>query len=340
MEPTDSWPDLPDGDNPEPMSDLLAAIGPQRRADSLLARRVRFHQSWYRAVVLGRSTFGETSGAAPRPLGSILADADAQAGLNFTSLAALRLFERRHAEGWGVDPVRCAKYLTSSQALTINLFGLLVESAAWSARVLRDALHRSDITAVEWIKVEYAPRRRSQYLHDMTRLDVLMLVSTRTGDELLAIELKYVDRFNSRRVNIDRLPYRLLATSHDLWRDVDHVLQASEVNQLVRCHALAVAVADDLIASQKGHASLVVVHHHADPSSTAAVDRYRAHLHDPAMVQAVTLGAFISALQRQARSPQQRQAACDLYRRYVDESESEPTWDLHQGRGLGAEVGR
>ncbi|TXI56030.1 MULTISPECIES: PGN_0703 family putative restriction endonuclease [Mycobacteriaceae] len=339
MEPRDSLPDTPTAD-PESLSDLLAAIGPQRTADSLLARRVRFHQSWYRAAVLGRTSFGQTAGAAPRPLGSVLADADAQAGLNFTSLAARRLFERRHAEGWGVDPVRCAKYLTSSQALTINLFGLLVESMAWSARVLRDALHRPDISAVKWIQVEYAPRRRSQYLHDMTRLDALMLVSTRTGDELLAVELKYVDRFNSRLVNIDRIPYRRLATTHDLWRDVDHVLQASEVNQLVRCHALAVAVSDDLITGQKRPARLVVVHHHADPSSTAAVDRYRAHLQEPALVQAVTLKSFVTALHVQARSPKQRRAARDLYRRYVDESESEPAWDLHQSRRLGAKVGR
>lgn len=316
------------GDREYPsFSDLLTAIGPQRAGESLLARRVRFHQSWYRAAVLGRTSFGETMGLQRRQLGSILTDADAQAGLNFTSIAARRLFKRRHAEGWGIDPVRTAKYLTSSQTLMLNLFGLLAESPGWSTRVLREILQRSDIEAVNRINIEYAPRRRSEYLHDMTRLDVLVSLKTSHSVELLAIEIKYSDRFNSRRVDIDRPPYRKLATDHGLWRDTDRVLHAAEVNQLVRCHALTVALSAKMADRQSDLPTLIVLHHESDATSSAAVDRYRTHLHRPSLARGITLNAFVDALRSQARSQRQRQSARTLELRYVDESHSEQAWE-------------
>lgn len=310
--------------------DVLAAIGPQRASDNPLARRVRFHQSWYRAVVLGSKSFGSTANAQPRALGSILTDDDGRAGLNFTSSAARRLFASRRAEGWGVDPIRCVKYLTSSQALTINIFGLLAECEAWSARVLRDVLQRSDIAAVKWIKIEYAPRRRSEYLHDSTRLDVLIQVSTPTGDQLVVAEVKYSDRFNSRPVNIDRPPYRQLANAHLLWADADTVLRTSAVNQLARCHALAVAVSHDLTPGQKELPKIVVLHHESDANSSAAIASYTACLEEPSLIRSASLRTLVSALRTQARSPQQRRAARDLALRYIDECESEQAWAAYK----------
>lgn len=310
-------------------TNLISAIGPQRPNESPLARRVRFHQSWYRAVVLQREAFGRTVGADPRPLGSILTDVDAQAWLNFTSASARRLFVSRHEEGWGIDPVRSMKYLTSSQTLMINVFGLLAESKTWSARVFRAVLDRTDITAINWIKIEYAPRRRSEYLHDSTRLDVLVSVRTNDSEELLAVEIKYSDRFNSRRVNIDRAPYRRLATAKPIWRDIDGVLQATEVNQLVRCHALAAALSDDLAGCHAPVPTLLVLHHAADMNAATTIARYRTHLCQTMLTQGITHRAFISALYTEAKSPAQRQAARTLQLRYIDENESELAWRLY-----------
>lgn len=311
------------------LPDLLAAIGPQRRAESLLARRVRFHQSWYRAVVLGRDAFGRTMGPRPRLLGSILADADASAGLNFTSPAARRLFASRHTEGWGVDPVRSVKYLTSSQTLMINIFGLLAESTSWAARVLQVVLCRSDIAAVNWVKVEYAPNRRSAYLHDSTRLDVLLSVTSGGLEELLVIEVKYSDRFNSRRVDIDRPPYHQLQSKRALWRSADVVLNSADLNQLVRCHALAVALSDDLTDFRSRTPTLVVLHHDADVGSTAMVDRYRTHLAEHALVESIAHRAFVAALHSEARTRAQREAARSLQLRYIEERESELAWHTY-----------
>lgn len=318
--------------------DLLSAIGPQRTSEPLLARRVRFHQSWYRVAVLGLLQFGCTAGPISRQLGSILSDDDAVGGWNFTSPSARRLYERRRSEGWGVDPVRCTKYLTSSQALTLNLLGPLEESRAWFAHVLSDVLQRSDIIAVERVWVEFAPPRRSDYLHDMTRIDALVLMRTSRGNEFLAIEVKYSDRFNSRRVDIDRPPYRDLAASVGLWRDPDNTLRAMEINQLARCHALTAAVSREM-AGMPSAAGLLVLHHSEDAGSRAVVDRYRSHLSDPTLIRAVTLGDFITTLERSATSADQREAALALNVRYLAESKSESAWRMSGDRSITAGSG-
>lgn len=317
---------------------LLRVIGPQRPDEPLLARRVRFHQSWYRVAVLGLRRYGNTEGRAPRPLGSVLADADSLDGRNFTSLSAQRLYERRRLEGWGVDPVRCTKYLTSSQTLTLNLLGPLEESPAWAVRVLSDVLDRSDIDAVRRLWVEYAPRRRSEYLHDMTRIDALVHMRTTLGDELLAVETKYSDRFNSRRVDVDKQPHKDLAASVEIWRDPDTTLQTAEVNQLVRCHALALALSRDM-TGRTSTPGLLVLHHDDDAASRSVVDGYGAHLHDPALARAVRLGDFVAAVRRTATSPGQREAARALELRYVAECESEAAWQASDDRSVRATRG-
>ncbi|QIX26939.1 hypothetical protein ncot_10240 [Nocardioides sp. JQ2195] len=311
----------------------LNVIGPQRPDEPVLARRVRFHQSWYRAAVLGLPSFGVTAGRAPRALGSILTDADAVAGHNFTSEASQRLYQRRRAAGWGVDPVRCTKYLTSSQTLTLNLLGTMQESPRWAARALGLLLDRPDLERITGVWVEYAPRRRSEYLNDMTRIDALVQVRTRSGDELVAIETKYADRFNSRRVDIDKRPYRELAARVGVWNDPDAVFGAPQLNQLVRCHALGVAVTEDLL----GRAvvpHLLVVHHRDDLSSRILVDDYADHLADSDLVDARTLDQLVDALTHTAASPGQRRIARALELRYVAQAESEAAWLASGDRSL------
>jgi hypothetical protein len=120
-----------------PAASGLAELGPQLPAESGLPARIRFHQSWYRRLILGRAAFGAAPAyAGGRALGSILSAEDADAGLNFVTQSAKSLFTWRRRQGWAVDPVRCTSYLTSSQALTLNLFGPLRAAPAWASRVL------------------------------------------------------------------------------------------------------------------------------------------------------------------------------------------------------------
>jgi hypothetical protein len=86
--------------------------------ESGLPARMRLHQSWYRAAILGLDRWGCTPPPTSRPLGSILTEVDAAAGLAFTSSAAEALYIERRTKGWGVDPLRVQAYLGAADIST------------------------------------------------------------------------------------------------------------------------------------------------------------------------------------------------------------------------------
>jgi hypothetical protein len=292
-------------------------LGPQNPADGPLLRRVRFHQSWYRVTALGLSRWGVTQGSSPRELGSVLCDEDASAGLNFLTPSAFDLYRSRHAAGWGIDP-RCSAYMTSSQALTINLFGLIGDNETWLLGCLNAWLGRSDLRHVEALELEFAPSRRSLHLNDQTRIDALILAVGDTGTEVIAVEVKYADRFNSRRVDIDTQPYRELARRSGLWKFPSRALTDRRLNQLARIHALATSYALSLDVDRP--TSLLVLTHGLDHVAEAVVDDYRrcvgGHFVQRVSLQDVCTTVFATAPSRDRASAQQ------LVMRYGDESGS------------------
>lgn len=299
-------------------------LGPQRRTDAPFARRLRFHQSWYRVAVLGRPTFGRTPGAAGGPLGSVLAPADAEAGLNFTSHHARSLYSARRVAGWGVDPNRCKSLMTSSQAMMFNFLGPLAADRAWLLRTVASLLRRTDLIEVLAIDPEFAPTRRSEHLGDQTRIDLLLTVSTASGDEIVALELKYMDRFSTRRVDTTREPYRIIAREADLWRDPNSVLGSAQFNQLVRVHALAASV-----ARRRGidaPITFLAIGHKGDVKTWTTLDDYREQMALPERLVVATLNGLLDAMSSSALDATQLRQANDLRRRYVNEHESDAAW--------------
>lgn len=292
-------------------------LGPQNPGDGPLLRRVRLHQSWYRAAVLGLPSWGSTRGRSGRELGSVLADDDAAAGLNFGSPTVFGLYESRHAEGWGIDP-RCAAYMTSSQALTINLFGLLGQDDAWLLESLNAWLGRSDLERVESVALEFAPSRRSLHLNDQTRIDVIIVAAGGRGTEIIAVEVKYADRFNSRVVDISTPPYLRLAERAGLWADAAGVLGDRRFNQLARVHALAAS--HGLSLGVSAPASLLVFSHGMDASATEVVEGYRLLVDGPLVRHASLRDACRAVVD--AAPPRHRAAARDLDLRYGSEAGS------------------
>lgn len=292
-------------------------LGPQNTGDGPLLRRVRLHQSWYRAEVLRLRRWGETKGRSPRQLGSVLTDADAAAGLNFTSPAAVDLFNARHAAGWGIDP-RCRSYMTSSQALTLNLFGLLSQSETWLLECLNTWLGRSDLNHIEALELEFAPARRSLHLNDQTRIDALIVVTGDCGAEVVAVEVKYADRFNSRHVDISTPSYHQLARRSGLWSEPSQVLTDRRVNQLARIHALATS--HGLALDIDVPASLLVLAHELDTVASTVVDKYMTCVTGP-LVRRTSLRSACASIIAAAPS-HQRAMARNLQLRYGAESES------------------
>lgn len=312
----------------------LADLGPVSFAESVLAARARFHQAWYRAAVLGIDSYGSSvHGGVSIPRGSILPAAAAVAGKNFTSEDARQLYRERRARGWGLDPTRCTAYLTSSQALTLNIFGPLVKDSAWFARVLTDVLG-APVTEVLQAHVEHAPHRPSQALGDRTMLDVWVVARMDDGETLsIAVEVKYSDRFNSRVLPIWANPrYREIANRQQppLW-DLDaSATRSRAVNQLIRCHALCVFFAQEARATRS---QLVVIHHSSDSAAAAVIAEFD-DIVESGTLRHFDLDSFLLAMARSANAAQ-CQLVAELRTRYVAYHLSDALWERRAGATSG-----
>ncbi len=302
-------------------------LGPLDFNESRFAARARFHQAWYRAAVLRVVTHGaSTHRGRTIPRGSILPEWAVARGMNFTSDEARSLYGRRRSEGWGLDPVRCQAHMTSSQALTLNLFGPLMDDTMWFARVLGVVLAEPVVKVLE-VHLEHAPARPSFALGDRTIVDLWLSLSLPDGRTLsVVMEVKYCDRFNSRYLPVwDNDRYRRLTAEQQQpsWDWDDPALRSRTVNQLLRCHAMG-----EFLGRRSGSSStrLVVLHHRSDQSAIRAVSEYSSVAPRGTVVSS-DLGAFVEAMRLGAVDQRQREAAEALQQRYVDEDRSEALWD-------------
>lgn len=305
------------------------ALGPQLPGESGLSRRIRFHQSWYRLAVLGRPEYGALEGPRPRPLGSVLSADDAQRGYNFVSSGVFDLYRERRKEGWGVDPVRCLKYMTSSQALTLNIAGVLASDSKWLVAVFSLLLGRTDILALQRCSVEFAPSRPSDHLGDKTRVDLLVELETTDGLDVVVIEVKLADRFNSRHVEVWKNGrYRDLAKTTGMWRTADPRLRARSVNQLLRCHALGASMLGSATAKSRPP-TLAIIYHPDDLRVTEAVAPYLSVLQNPRSLVLWPLNDLLSIMEDTGTTSDQVNQARDLRTRYVDHGLSKAAWIQH-----------
>jgi hypothetical protein len=306
--------------------DMLARIGPQIPREVGLPRRARFHQSWYRAAVLQRE-YGVLDGSG-RSLGSVLTHEDGRAGWNFTTPGAHRLYRLRRMAGWGVEPGRCERYLTSSQALTLNLFGLLGTEGGWLADVLAEVLRRDDIAAVIDTEIEYALPSPSRFLGDKSRVDALIRIATGAGPLCLVVEVKYLDRFNSRKLDLrGNEAYSRLAEASGIWDITQEGFYASAVNQLVRCHAVGASIQQ--AAGIPSMPILLLLHHPDDRSALSIAAKYRAVLAEETSFLTCGLDRFVAAMMVTAPTAHRVAEVVDLRRRYLELDESEEWWQQH-----------
>lgn len=311
-----------------PLDLSLADLGDQPQlSESAHSRRARFHQSWYRAAKLGVKAWGRTP--AGRPIGSILPAAAAEAGLNFAAPSARELFLTRRKQGWGVDPVRMTKHMTSSQALLVNLLGPLGSSASWLRDVLRLLLDRQDIAEVTRWDIEFAPPSRNDYLGDMTRLDAFIRFRTSQGTEGVVLELKYTDRFSSRRLDLaGNRRYAELQASSGLWHDPLQAFLDQEVGQLLRCHALGTRIlqVDERVWTP---ATLLLISHPDDVTAPTVLNRYRSRLEDATRAVHVGLDHVLHAALSSAPTDVDADTVRSLQLRYLDHAASEALWLEH-----------
>ncbi|MBW0252608.1 hypothetical protein J5O08_00880 [Cellulomonas sp. PS-H5] len=169
-------------------------------------------------------------------------------------------------------------------------------------------------------------------MNDMTRVDAFFQLESSRGVEAVVLELKYTDRFSTRRVNISQNPkYLSLAHSSQLWRDPEEVFSDPSTNQLTRSHALGACVSQVKLGAPIT-TTLLLVSHPLDPTSDAIFEQYSHQLADPSLAIHATLEQFLGSMLTNADDDASRSATREIELRYLDHTESETLWESFRGR--------
>ena len=299
-------------------------IGPQHAGDDEFTQRMRFHQSWYRAAVLGVEYGCASNG---KCYGNLLTSADGRLGLNFLSPDIADVAQRSTAENpRGIERDRLERNLLSSQPMCFNLFGP-VACDPEIAPVLVGAILGLTASEVVQVKFEHAPQPTSRYLGDKTAFDVF--IEYRLADDslgFLGVEGKLSEPFSPRPYPLSRYREWVELVGAPWKRDSDDRLDAVEHNQLWRDHMLAFALTQ---GESKHYSSgkLLLVRHQGDQKTAAAVAGYEDCLlpDDNTFVDS-PLDSLVAKWEPVVRGTRWERWFLEMQRRYSDLSGSDWLW--------------
>lgn len=303
---------------------LKLGIGPMPTSDSKFMRRVRVHQAWYRAYILGLNRYGSLANSQTL-CGSVLVDEDAARWLNFLGPSAATTYMSRRAAGWGVDPVRCTKYLTSSQTLTFNMLSEVVRRPKAAARLFGYLLGRDDLAWLESADFEFSGVGSPYWLGDRTLVDLLMRFRrTDGGLQVVVIETKLADRFSTRRTEaMGGFRYQQLVHGHRIWQDLRASLDSHITRQMTRCHALGQSV-QSIDGGRHGEGAVLLMLLH--PEDRGGLEQAQTYVDGMALGDAVfkTWNVFLREGGRTSAIDSELES--DLTLRYVDMGQSDNAW--------------
>jgi hypothetical protein len=311
---------------------LLAWIGPQSAGEAPTVRRHRFHQSWYRAFVLG-----VPCGTGPRPrdttlYGNMLRIEEAAAGSNFLTDEIHQIAEVRIAEGGTVEPFRCRHNMLSSQPMCFNLIGPLQTRPALAAAFVHAAIGTEVEVEPDGVRIEDSPG----HLGDNTGLDASIRYRTVNGRRgVLGIETKLSEQFSPKVYDLDSKPAsrRYSQASRSPFDQGQlELLTDSRWNQLWRNQLLCEAIADQ---EQRELADQLVLYPDNADGTAALVTEYASLLRRGDAVVARTLAEIVDPL-RQAAKEADRAWLENFRVRYVDLQLSQRLYDTWRAEVLPA----
>ena len=269
-------------------------IGPQYKGDDEFSRRMRWHQSWYRAHVL-RVPYG--TGPFPwsqTPYGNMLTEDSAARGLNFLSADIFELAKQRVATRTrAIGEFRLMRNMLSSQPMCFNLFGPLAQNHDRATEMVR-ALWGAHLKRVTNLEIEWAPQPAGEYLNDQTAFDVFIEFEDNGGKVgFIGIEVKLREPFSQD--HYDKPTYRRWMTPESPWRVESHDAVADiQHNQLWRDHLLAWSLLQHSSGQYRsGHFSLVF--HPADQRCRHVLAQYRKLLRSEDTFSAFDLAQVVAA---------------------------------------------
>ena len=291
-------------------------LGPQYAADNSFTRRMRLHQSWWRATVL-KVPCGVGPQRTGKPYGNYLTLEDGARGANFLTPGIFVVAKQRLAQRVGVvDEYRLLHNMLSSQPMCFNLFGPLVTDLRLATDLMR-ALLPGEVAEVLSVQLEYAPTPASAHLADATAFDAFVVYRQPDGKRaFLGVETKLTESFSQKVY--DGEAYRRWMKGSPVWTPEAAGRVADIVhNQLWRDHLLAVAMLRQPGAEwAKGR--LALVRHPLDQECAGVAEGYRSLVSgDVDTFRDFTLDRLVDAWISVA-GPEQRTWLAAFRARYLD----------------------
>ncbi len=311
-------------------------IGPQYPRDNAFTRRMRFHQSWYRARVLQAPMGTGPKASNSTHYGNMLARQDGERGLNFLTPHIFAVAKRRLALKKGtLEPFRLLCNLLSSQPMCFNLFGPLVDDAELATRLMQ-VLLPGEVQSVSKVFLEYAPEPAKDYLNDLTAFDTFVAYQRPDGQPgFVGIETKLTEAFSPKVYTSKEYRHWFEQPGAPWPPDALPRLLESDVNQLWRDHLLAVAMK---LAPKSRYTSgkLMLVYHPLDQECVTALQTYQTLLRpaDDSFI-AMPLDEMVRRWLAAVETPAQRQWLGEFSRRYLALEASEAEFVAQQQKSEG-----
>lgn len=222
-------------------------LGPQHPGDAHFAKRMRRHQSWWRATRLQVPWGTGPTADSQAEYGSMLRREDGEQGCNFLTDEIFGVaMERLDSRKGVVERFRLLNNLLSSQPMCFNLFGPLVRDHDLATHLLGYLLP-NQVDVVLDVRLEYAPGPASEYLGDRTAFDAFIAYRQSDGQHaFIGFETKLTEPFSRQQYDDDKAGvrhYRQWMTPDGPWLpDAADMVVDVRHNQLWRDHLLAIAL--------------------------------------------------------------------------------------------------
>ena len=220
----------------EQLTKLLGTIPKGQK----MVERIRSHQGWWRAFVLGlpEGEYFDGTNKEWKKVCNRVFDETTEDAINFLTpnakIAALKAIEGRDDSNSGIiEESRLNYNLLSSQPLCFNFFGELMMDRELGLEILKSWW--PELTELREVLFEFAPRER--YTQDNSAFDVAFEVAIGDKIGLIGLECKYTDSFSTKEY--DKPIYKSFYNSSESFKATYDELVKSRFNQLFRNQLIA-----------------------------------------------------------------------------------------------------
>ena len=301
-------------------SELTRLIGSVPSDADAFRHRMRLHQGWWRAFVLGMRP-GPRPAAPNATACNILPRGvkTSSAFLDDAAIAAIQdtIIERQCQEGRGgkargmIDEQRLFGNLLSSQPLCFNFFGQLKTDPHFASDVLQRLIDGVKLSTA--VRFEFAPPEN--FTEDNSAFDVAFQFETTDGKKgLFGLECKFTDTFSAKKY--DRRAYqRIFAENRETFSKPYESYLTSRYNQLFRNQLIAESMVQNRLADT---VTTGLFCHPDDVGAQQIGKEFQGMLRDGVnRFRVITYMDYISLLQRMDLSCERREWTMLLWARYM-----------------------